>query len=169
MKILTAIAWNSQGEKMKAAAELEPALALAEAEGYTRAFLDEGQPAQMLLAQWRNQAAAGHLRAYATHLLSQWETSSQSAPTSQETTTPNGSLIEPEAQAANDMLLEPLSPRELEVLNLMALGHTNQQIANRLVVARGTIKAQAVSIFRKLDVSNRTEAVARARQLGILS
>jgi LuxR family maltose regulon positive regulatory protein len=65
-------------------------------------------------------------------------------------------------------LIEPLTERELEVLRLMALGRTNQQIAAQLVVAPGTIKAHTASIYRKLDVANRTEAVARARQLGLL-
>jgi DNA-binding NarL/FixJ family response regulator len=50
----------------------------------------------------------------------------------------------------------------------MALGRTNQEIARQLIVARGTVKAQTASIYRKLDVANRTEAVAHARQLGIL-
>jgi len=65
-------------------------------------------------------------------------------------------------------LVEPLSQRELEVLHLMALGRTNQEIAQQLIVAPGTIKAHTASIYRKLDVANRTEAVARARDLGIL-
>jgi LuxR family maltose regulon positive regulatory protein len=65
-------------------------------------------------------------------------------------------------------LVEPLSQRELEVLHLIALGRTNQEIARQLIVAPGTIKAHAASIYRKLDVANRTEAVARARQVGIL-
>ena len=65
-------------------------------------------------------------------------------------------------------LIEPLSQRELEVLHLMALGRTNQEIAQQLIVAPGTVKAHTASIYRKLDVANRTEAVARARQLGIL-
>ena len=50
----------------------------------------------------------------------------------------------------------------------MALGRTNQEIARQLIVAPGTVKAHTASIYRKLDVANRTEAVARARQLGIL-
>ena len=58
--------------------------------------------------------------------------------------------------------------RELEVLHLIALGRTNEEIAQQLVVARGTIKAHASHIYRKLHVANRTEAVARARQLGLL-
>ena len=65
-------------------------------------------------------------------------------------------------------LVEPLSQRELEVLHLMALGRTNQEIAQQLIVSPGTVKAHTAGIYRKLDVANRTEAVARARQLGIL-
>jgi ATP/maltotriose-dependent transcriptional regulator MalT len=65
-------------------------------------------------------------------------------------------------------LIEPLSPRELEVLQLIALGRTNQEIAGELIVAPGTVKAHTASIYRKLDVANRTEAATRARQLGIL-
>jgi LuxR family maltose regulon positive regulatory protein len=65
-------------------------------------------------------------------------------------------------------LVEPLSQRELEVLHLMALGRTNPEIARQLIVSPGTVKAHTASIYRKLDVANRTEAVARARQLGIL-
>jgi LuxR family maltose regulon positive regulatory protein len=65
-------------------------------------------------------------------------------------------------------LVESLSERELEVLQFMAMGLTSEEIAQQLVVARGTIKAHAASIYRKLEVANRTEAVTRARQLGIL-
>jgi LuxR family maltose regulon positive regulatory protein len=65
-------------------------------------------------------------------------------------------------------LIEPLSERELEVLHLIALGRTNPEIARQLIVAPGTVKAHTASIYRKLDVANRTEAARRARQLGIL-
>ena len=65
-------------------------------------------------------------------------------------------------------LVEPFSERELEVLHLMAMGRTNQEIARQLIVAPGTVKAHTASIYRKLDVANRTEAVAHARRFGIL-
>ena len=65
-------------------------------------------------------------------------------------------------------LIEPLTARELEVLELMAQGRTNKEIAQQLVVAPGTVKAHSASIYRKLDVANRTEAAARARHLGFL-
>jgi LuxR family maltose regulon positive regulatory protein len=66
-------------------------------------------------------------------------------------------------------LTEQLSEREMEVLHLMAQGKTNKEIARQLIVAPGTIKAHAARIYRKLDVANRTEAIARARDLGVLS
>jgi len=65
-------------------------------------------------------------------------------------------------------LIEPLSERELEVLGLLAQGLSNQEIAARLIVAAGTVKAHTAAIYRKLDVANRTEAAARARRLGLV-
>lgn len=65
-------------------------------------------------------------------------------------------------------LNEPLSERELEVLRLNAAGLSNQAIAGELVVALGTVKAHTAAIYRKLDVNNRTQAVARAREIGII-
>ena len=61
-----------------------------------------------------------------------------------------------------------LTEREIEILQLVALGKTNQDIARQLIIAPGTVKAHTASIYRKLDVANRTEAVARARQFGLL-
>jgi LuxR family maltose regulon positive regulatory protein len=65
-------------------------------------------------------------------------------------------------------LIEPLSDRELEVLQLMATGASNQEIAEALVIAVNTVKRHARNIFDKLGVENRTQAVARARALGLL-
>ena len=65
-------------------------------------------------------------------------------------------------------LLEPLSPRELEVLHLMAQGLSNQEMSERLVLALDTVKGHNKKIFGKLHVQRRTEAVARARELGLL-
>ena len=96
------------------------------------------------------------LRNYAVLLLSQFDAEPPCGHGAQVKAFPTGNLI------------EPLSQRELEVLHLMALGRTNKEIAQQLIVAPGTIKAHTASIYRKLDVANRTEAVARARQLGIL-
>jgi LuxR family maltose regulon positive regulatory protein len=65
-------------------------------------------------------------------------------------------------------LIEPLTERELEVLNLMAKGRSNPEIAEELIIALGTVKAHSSSIYRKLDVRRRTEAVIKAGELGFL-
>jgi LuxR family maltose regulon positive regulatory protein len=65
-------------------------------------------------------------------------------------------------------LVEPLSERELEVLRLIAQGHSNQQIADALIVSVGTVKKHLNNIFGKLGVESRTQAVARARALSLL-
>ena len=122
---------------------------------------------QLLLAQWLAHAGASPLRDYAIRLLSQFDAEPQAITAAQEKASPTG---DPSARLrqSGQALVEPLSQRELEVLHLMALGRTNQEIARQLIVAPGTVKAHTASIYRKLDVANRTEAVARARQLGIL-
>jgi LuxR family transcriptional regulator, maltose regulon positive regulatory protein len=151
--ILKALALHDLGDTVQANRALERSLQLAAPQGYLRIFLDEGQPVQMLLAQWLAHTAPGPLRAYAVSLLSRFD----------------DRLPEAEKKAHQfQNLIEPLSQRELEVLHLMALGRTNQEIAGQLIVSTGTIKAHAASIYRKLDVNNRTEAVAHARKLGIL-
>jgi LuxR family maltose regulon positive regulatory protein len=65
-------------------------------------------------------------------------------------------------------LIDPLSERELELLQLLADGLSNQEIAERLIIAVGTVKAHTVNIYRKLNVNSRLQAVARARDLGLL-
>jgi LuxR family maltose regulon positive regulatory protein len=162
--ILRSLALVQQGDTRGAEADLERALALAEPEGYVRIFLDEGQPMQLLLAQWLAQAGASPLREYARHLLSQFDTKARAVMPPQKT----ASLTAEPLSGPSQPLIEPLSPRELEVLHLIAQGRTNKEIAGQLVVAPGTVKAHTSHIYRKLDVTNRTEAVARARQLGLL-
>ena len=72
------------------------------------------------------------------------------------------------AQSARSKLVEPLSERELEVLRLIAEGLTNPEVATRLFLSPNTVKVHARNIYGKLGVSNRTQAVARARSLGLL-
>ncbi|HEX5809278.1 MAG TPA: LuxR C-terminal-related transcriptional regulator [Anaerolineales bacterium] len=154
--LLEALAMRQTGDSDRAMLVLTKCLTLAEPEGYVRMFLDEGQPMQMLLAQWLARASTSPLREYAIHLLSQFDAEPSAVKVAQE-----------KMSSARD-LIEPLSQRELEVLHLLALGKTNQEIARQLIVSTGTIKAHTASIYRKLDVANRTEAVARARQFGLL-
>jgi LuxR family maltose regulon positive regulatory protein len=154
--ILKALAMQKLGEPAQALAVLTESLALAEPEGYIRVFVDEGSRMQALLAQWLAHGSSGPLRDYAIHLLSNLDAEPQVITAVQKRASPTGDLV------------EPLSERELEVLHLIATGKTNKQIAQQLIVALGTVKAHTASIFRKLDVANRTEAVAQARLLGIL-
>jgi len=79
-------------------------------------------------------------------------------------------LLSPESkhQGRLGFLIEPLSEREVEVLRLIAQGRSNPEIAEELIIALGTVKAHTSSIYRKLDVRSRTEAVLRAQKLGIL-
>jgi len=173
---LKALALHEIGELKQANQALTECLSLVEPEGYVRVFLDEGKPMQVLLAKWLADASGGPQRSYAIHLLSQFDAQPQIARLTKEKVTPSGDIltrsekapVEPEMRSDKDMPVETLSPRELEVLNLVAQGKTNKEIAQQLIVAPGTIKAHAASIYRKLDVANRTEAVARARQLGII-
>jgi len=157
--MLKALGLQSLGKMEQAWDSLAESLALAEPQGYARIFLDEGLPMQQMIAKWLSAADANSLRKYASQILIQFESEPNPAAAKSEKT----------SLASEQLLIEPLSRRELEVLELIALGKTNQEVAQQLVVSRGTIKAHAASIYRKLDVSNRTEAVARARLLGILS
>ena len=69
----------------------------------------------------------------------------------------------------DESLVEPLTNRELEVLRLIAAGNSNQAIAEKLVITVSAVKKHTGNIFGKLNVNSRTQAVARARQLGLLS
>jgi LuxR family maltose regulon positive regulatory protein len=149
--LLLAAAVAGQQRLPEAFGIIESCLALAEPDGYIRLFLDVGEPARELLAAYLRSGAPGH-KLYAQKILDAFSLTSQAS--------------SPGPQPAG--LIEALTGREMEVLHLIALGRTNREIARQLIVAPGTVKAHTASIYRKLDVANRTEAVARARQLGIL-
>jgi LuxR family maltose regulon positive regulatory protein len=150
--VLQAVALQAHGEKDKAVQLLCNALALAEPGGFIRLFVDEGPPMAHLLSEAQ---ALGMMPDYTGKLLAVFEAEEQkSADTSPR----------PPAQP----LLEPLSPRELEVLHLMAQGLSNQEMSERLFLALDTVKGHNRKIFGKLQVQRRTEAVARARELGLL-
>jgi LuxR family transcriptional regulator, maltose regulon positive regulatory protein len=172
--LLTALALQSQpAHGFSALTALEEALCLAQPGGHVRIFLDEGRSMQLLLAQWLAHerthgladAGPGPLREYALRLLSHFEPEPHKGPAVQGRAAPAGETLARSEQG----LVEPLTERELEVLHLVALGQTNQQIAKQLYVSPGTVKAHTAAIYRKLDAANRTEAVAKARELGILA
>jgi len=168
IEILTlgALARQAQGDLTGALAALESALTLAEPEGYLRTFVDEGTPMADLLHQARSR---GIRPAYVDKLLAAFDLRRPILDTSppSEIKTPKPVLSEAKGSEIQN-LLEPLSPRELELLRLVADGRSNQEIAQALFLAIGTVKKHLNNIFGKLGVSNRTQAVARARELELL-
>jgi LuxR family transcriptional regulator, maltose regulon positive regulatory protein len=150
--VLQAVALQAHGEKDRAALLLGNALALAEPGGFIRIFVDEGMPMARLLSE-----AAAHeiMPDYTAKLLAAFE--------AEEHKRADESHLHP-AQP----LFEPLSKRELEVLQLIAQGLSNREIGERLFLALDTVKGHNRRIFGKLLVKRRTEAVAKARSLDIL-
>lgn len=152
--ILKALVSYAQRENDSALTTLKSALTLAEPENYMRSFLDPGKPMEELLS-WSLESESlnePHLRAYAGKLLSHFGVNTS---------------IEARQPTA-ETLFEPLSQRELEVLRLIAQGLSNREISERLFLALSTVKGHNRVIFDKLQVQRRTEAVARARELGLL-
>jgi LuxR family maltose regulon positive regulatory protein len=158
--ILQALLWHARGDLSQALGVLERALALAAPEGYLRLFVDEGAPMAALLRMAR---ARGMHLAYVGQLLAAFpETMNAERGTmNKESTDHHSSLIV-------HRLVEPLTPRELEVLRLIAAGASNGAIAQQLVLSVGTVKKYVNSLFGKLDVHSRTQAIVRGQALGLL-
>jgi LuxR family maltose regulon positive regulatory protein len=165
--VLLALAYERRGETGRAMDHLKAALALAEPEGFVRVFVDEGPPMASLLRSLIQDPHDGGTRTspngdpegtpegYAGTLLERF---ALEAP-------PSGNGGPRDAPAPG---IEPLSERETEVLALVADGRTNSQIAGELYLSVGTVKAHVHHIFGKLLVRNRSQAVARARELHLL-
>jgi LuxR family maltose regulon positive regulatory protein len=155
-----ALAHQAQGYHPQALAALERALALAEPEGYLRIFVDGGESLRLLLLDFklmvRKQSHEGvhPLLGYVNKILAAFPQAVEAIPQSK--------------SASYKAISEPLSERELEILRLVAQGLTNAEIGQRLYLALSTVKGHNLRIFTKLEVQNRTEAVARARELGLL-
>ena len=150
--VLQAIAYHAQGDLPAALLPLQHALALAEPEGYVRMFLDEGSSMMQLL---REASAREIMPDYTDKLLAAFEAEKQK------------SEDKPDLPPAQP-LIDPLSQRELKILQLIAQGLSNREIGERLFLALDTIKGHNRKIFDKLQVQSRTEAIARARELGLL-
>jgi LuxR family maltose regulon positive regulatory protein len=158
-RALQALAAPSAEEAFACLAE---ALALAEPEGYARTFLDLGEPMKELLSAFRDRGAAGPaVQAYAGKLLAAF-----SPPGVQPQA---GSAAAGAAGRPGSTLIEPLSERELEVLDLLAGGQTNYEIARALSVSINTVKTHLANIYGKLGVHDRRRAVARGEELGLLA
>ena len=164
IRTLQALGLAASGDQQGALEALAEALTLGWQEGYVRVFVDEGAPMAALLRKLVVAAAKGHALAaapppapYLERLLAAFQQA--------------GLPVLPRSRpggAAVAGLVVPLSGRELEVLGLLAAGRSNQAIAEELVVTVETVKSHVGHILDKLGVANRTQAVARARELGLL-
>jgi len=150
--VLQAVALHAKGKKDKAVQMLGEALAMAEPGGFIRIFVDEGNPMAQLLLET---ATRGIMPDYIGKILAAFETQKQNRE------------IKPD-QPINQTLIEPLSQRELEILQLLAKGLSNRKIGAQLFLALDTVKGHNRNIFYKLEVQTRTEAVVRAYELGLL-
>ena len=159
--ILQALALQLQNDRAGALHALQRAVNLAESGRYIRLFVAEGDPLarllRHLLEQQRGRKASGQVTgiAYLSTLLKAF--------------TQSGLFFPSTSHAEPQPLLDPLSVREREVLRLVAIGRKNREIADELVVVTGTVKAHINMIYQKLGVTNRVQAITRARSLGLLS
>jgi LuxR family maltose regulon positive regulatory protein len=142
--VLQALVFQNKGDMDQALVVLGKALSLAQPEGYIRIFLDEGEPMLKLLFQAKAHRIG---QGYASDLLAaQGEAAGIGLPPAQ-------------------LLSEPLTRRELEVLKLIEAGCSNQDIAEKLVISMPTVKRHISNIYAKLDVESRTQAVSLGKEL----
>lgn len=145
--LLQALFLQAQGDLERSLEALNQALSFPRQGHYIRLFLDEGKP----MAELLQLAASKKIHPDETKRLLRIFNSVKENPT-----------------VTNQPLIEPLSDRELEVLQYLATGRSNQAIADQLFVSLAAVKWHARNIYGKLEVNNRTQAVARARELGFL-
>jgi LuxR family maltose regulon positive regulatory protein len=154
---LSALAKNAQGEASQARIALAQALSLAEPEGYVRTFVDLGEEMRLMIAQMNGKQDFQSLNEYINKLLAAFSVAY-----------PETLVTKVGSQNSGLEMIGLLSDRERIVLQLIADGLSNQEIAGRLVVSVSTVKTHIYHIFGKLGVRSRTQAIARARELNLL-
>lgn len=158
--VLQAVALQLEDQHVEALVVLARAVALAEPGRYIRLFVDAGELMAKLLRHLFEQQRALKMPGqtisltYLSNLLKAF--------------TQTGTSTLPASSTGGEPLLDPLSWREHEVLRLLAVGRKNREIADELVVVPGTVKAHINTIYQKLGVSSRVQAIVRARTLGLL-
>ncbi|EFO79906.1 TPR repeat-containing transcriptional regulator LuxR [Oscillochloris trichoides DG-6] len=151
---LESLVYAAQGETATARSHLLRTLRSSIAEGYLRTFADLGPPMATLLQDLRPSLAnLPHERP----LLDAIDRILAACP------------AKPQVRMQPTHLIEPLTPRELEVIGLVAAGLSNQEIAERMVVGVSTVKKHINNIYGKLDVLSRTQALKKAREFGLIS
>ena len=131
-----------------------------------RTFIDEGKPMANMLRLVKQRKLAVNT-VYVDTLLAGIEDTPLPAPTERLTAHVPHPAIAGQSAKNQDLLIDPLSDREIEVLQLVAEGLSNREIAEQLYITVGTAKTHTINIYRKLDVRSRTQAVARAQELGL--
>jgi LuxR family maltose regulon positive regulatory protein len=152
--ILQSLTKQAQGSTDEAITKLEHALILAEQEGFTRIFVDEGPAMASLLYE---ALSRGICTDYVRLLLAAFPDAEPEQVDSSQT------------QTLESEWFEPLSEREIEILQLLAEGLTNPEIATRLYLSLNTVKVHTRNIYGKLNVHNRAQAIARAQALRLLT
>jgi LuxR family maltose regulon positive regulatory protein len=150
--ILRALVFDAQYKPNEALEPLTRALKLAKPQGYVRLFVDEGETMAQLLYL---AAARGISPDYTGELLAAFQDLGSEP------------IADPVVREPKSGIIEPLSVRELEVLDCLAGGLSNREIAQRLTISLTTVKTHTRNIYRKLDVHSRTQAVAKGKALGI--
>ena len=148
------MALEAQDKSREARQTLAQVLKQAEPEGYVRLFVDAGSAGGTLVVSSDRARSRARLCPAPARGFSQTDWS------------PQPDRLQPSEQPED--LIEPLSDRELEVLRLIDQGLSNSEIAAKLVLSTGTVKVHTHNIFSKLGVSSRTQAVSKARALGLL-
>jgi len=152
--VLETLAYEAMAARVQARETLLEAVTKAMPQGYQRLFLDEGWPMKTLLKNTLAQIQEQKLADYVWGLLHAFEQEQAKLSAS---TSPGPSA-----------LIEPLTPQERRVLRLLAEGASNQQIATQLVIQLVTVKKHMTNLLGKLGAANRTQAIVRAREYGLL-
>jgi len=155
IRLLQALAYQMLQEEMQALQALSEAVRLAEPEGYIRSFVDEGVPMETLFYQLRKRERKDGPTPYLDTVIAAFQQERRAG-------------IQAGEPTMAQLLPEPLSERELEVLQLLVQGMSNLEIAQQLVIAVDTVKRHMSHIFSKLGVHNRMQAERQARELGLL-
>jgi LuxR family maltose regulon positive regulatory protein len=169
IQVLQAIIQYSLGETQQAMNTLRSALALGEPQGFRRIFLDGGRPVAELLSHCKTESQESNSLLPSIAFIESLQTDIQSEIRSDLPPLPDSRITsEPVFTKTEDGLPITLSAREVEVLNLIAEGKSNQEISAELYLALNTVKRHAYNIYAKLGVKKRTQAVSIARQLGLI-
>jgi LuxR family maltose regulon positive regulatory protein len=161
--VVRALALQAAGDQDQAVTVLYQALEQGATRGYVRSFLDEGPAVAALLAQnVERRTQSDPARALTERLLDAFHSAGSASAASDS----GEAVLRSTLYALR--LPEPLTPRELELLRLIDAGLSNQAIAEQLVLTVGTVKWYLNHLYAKLGVRGRTQALARARALGLL-